>query len=317
MGNFLKLVYNEQLKLYVRKSTWIMYGIIAILTIGIATLTLTFDDPVTSYSDDNWESQLQKENDVLTKEGKDDEYMASFNNSIIATNNYYLEHDIQPEGYGAFQFTLDNVGLLSLVSLFTIIIAAGIVASEFRLGTIKLLLIRPISRSKLLLSKYVSVLLFALITLLALLFFSYIVGALFFGFDGINPSIVMEKSSGLEYVSILGEIVSGYGYGLVNLVMMATFAFMISSVFRNSSLAIGIAIFLMMAGNSIVGFFSNYDWVKYILFANTDLQVYADGNSHWIDGMSLGFSITMLAVYYAIFMVLSWTFFTKRDVTGH
>src|SRR5690625_5957268 len=90
-----------------------------------------------------------------------------------------------------------------------------------------------------------------------------------------------------QVVSVFKEMISSYGYGLVNLVMMATFAFMISTVFRNSSLAIGTAIFLMMAGSTIVGMFSERSWAKYILFANTDLQQYAPGYTPWIEGMTL------------------------------
>src|SRR5690625_7731056 len=93
----------------------------------------------------------------------------------VEINNYYLEHDIQPSTYGAWQFVADNAGLLSIVSLLTIIVAAGIVANEFRWGTIKLLLIRPISRTKILASKYIAVLLFAFFTLLFVLVFSWII----------------------------------------------------------------------------------------------------------------------------------------------
>ena len=52
--------------------------------------------------------------------------------------------------------------VLSLVTIFAVIIAADSVAGEFSTGTIKLLLIRPWSRSKILLSKYISLLLFIL-----------------------------------------------------------------------------------------------------------------------------------------------------------
>ncbi|WP_369813172.1 hypothetical protein [Virgibacillus halodenitrificans] len=91
---------------------------------------------------------------------------------------------------------------------------------------------------------------------------------------------------------------------------------MISTIFKNSALAIGTAIFLMMAGNQIVLFFAEREWAKYILFANTDLSQYTNQNSPWIEGMTLGFSITMLLIYYVIFLLLSWVFFTKRDVAG-
>ncbi|MFD2046420.1 ABC transporter permease [Ornithinibacillus salinisoli] len=319
---FMKLLINEQIKIYIRKSTWAMYIILAILVIGFAALTNTFDE-TDKYSEDNWREELQNENETLLKENdeiKGDEFSESiigYNLETVDKNNYYLENDIQPLQYGAWRFIMDNRAMLSVVSLLTIIIAAGIVASEFRWGTIKLLLIRPISRHLILLSKYISVLLFALFTLLFVFVFSLIIGSIFFGFEGINPHLVMQQDGAWAQISIINEIFSGYGYSLVNLVMMATFAFMISAAFRNSTLAIGVAIFLMMAGNSIVGFFSDRDWAKYILFANTDLKRYADGSSPWVEGMTMGFSITVLLVYYVIFMVVTWVFFTKRDVAGN
>ena len=55
-------------------------------------------------------------------------------------------------------------------------------------------------------------------------------------------------------------------------------AFMISAVFRNSSLAIGLSIFLMMTGGELTGMFAmKFQWAKYVLFANTDLMQYFDG----------------------------------------
>lgn len=327
MNNFFKLIYNELFKTYIRKSTWIMYIILAVLVIGSGILTKSFDDyDTTNYDQDNWREVMENENAELIKENEEyqedyideDGFYFGPNTDIIDRNNVYLENDIQPNGYGAWQFVADNAGLLSVVSLLTIIIAAGIIAHEFRWGTIKLLLIRPISRTKILLSKYISVLLFALFTLLFVLILAWITGAIIFGVDGVNPHMLVYdyyNDSGYRLVSVFSEIISGYGYGLVNLVMMSTFAFMISAVFRNSSLAIGVAIFLMMGGNMIVGIFQDKPFAKYILFANTDLKQYADGYV-MIDGMTLGFSIIVLIVYYLIFMLLSWAVFTKRDVAG-
>ncbi|MBR7796210.1 ABC transporter permease subunit [Agaribacter marinus] len=316
MSRMLKLIYNEQLKIYIRKSTWAMYIILGVIIIGLAVMTNSFGELGEQYQGDDWQEVLQQENKELQKEGEEDEFVGSLNASIIEENNYYLDNNIQPTPYGAWQFLRENMLLLSVVSLLTIIIAAGIVANEFRWGTIKLLLIRPISRSGILLSKYISVLLFALFTSIFVFLFSFIIGAIFFGVEGMNPSIVSNEASGYTTISLIPTIFSEYGYSMVNLVMMTTFAFMISTVFRNSALAIGTAIFLMMAGNSIVGFFQDKEWAKYILFANTDLSQYADGRTPWIEGMTIGFSITMLIIYYVVFILLSWLFFTKRDVAG-
>lgn len=292
-----------------------MYILLAVIIVGVGILAKVYGDFMT-YEEETWRETLETENAALMEESAEFPGMEPFNTSLIERNNYYLDNDTMPESYGAWQFVMENEMLLSLVSLFTIIVAAGIIANEFRWGTIKLLLIRPISRTKILISKYASVLLFSLFTFAFVLLFSWIVGAVLFGIDGMNPHIVMEKESGLEYVSVLGEILTGYGFSLVNLLMMATFAFMISSIFRNSALAIGLAIFLMFAGNQIVFFFMERDWAKYILFANTDLSQYFNGNTPMIEGMTLGFSITILIIYYVIFAVLAWVFFTKRDVAG-
>jgi ABC-2 type transport system permease protein len=61
------------------------------------------------------------------------------------------------------------VNLITMVTIFTVIVAAESVAGEFSGGTIKMLLIRPASRSKILLSKYISIFTFAVL-LLAVLF---------------------------------------------------------------------------------------------------------------------------------------------------
>jgi len=335
LNNFGKLIFNELVKTYIRKSTWIMYIILGALIIGFGIMNKTFDDYDDSYYDqDNWREAMEEENEKLLQENEEFqqsleedqgngevEFYYGPNMDIVDRNNVYLEQDIQPTKYGAWQFVVENAGLLSVVSLLTIIIAAGIIAHEFRWGTIKLLLIRPISRTTVLISKYISVLLFALLTLIFVIIIAWITGAILFGLEGSDPHMLIHDFSSdfSEYnyrlVSVFNELISSYGYNLVNLVMMATFAFMISAVFRNSSLAIGLAIFLMMGGNMIVNIFQDKPFAKYILFANTDLKQYADGNI-WIEGMTLGFSITVLVVYYVVFLLLSWIFFVKRDVAG-
>ncbi|NBJ70092.1 MULTISPECIES: ABC transporter permease [Clostridia] len=316
MSRLLKLIQNEQAKLFIRKSTWIMYIILIGIIIAGAFLTDKFSDLNEDYQGDDWRQVLQEDNKKLQQEMKKDEYAQAINPETIAKNNYYLEHDIQPAPYTAWNFVQENAGLLTFVSLLTIIIAGGIIANEFRWGSIKLLLIRPIRRSGILLSKYIATLLFSLYTTIFVFLFSWMVGAIFFGVGDLNPEIVKQVEDGFTTVSLLKETLTSYGFQIVPLVMMATFAFMISAVFRNSSLAIGISIFLMMGGSSVMGFLAQKEWAKYILFAHMDLSQYTAGNTPMIKGMTLEFSIVMLLIYYVIFIALSWMVFTKRDVAG-
>ncbi|QGH33076.1 ABC transporter permease subunit [Gracilibacillus salitolerans] len=315
MLNFISLLKNEQLKLYSRFATWSMFIILAgILLVG-ALIVFVFGEEDEQTYGDNWKEQLTQENEELLEVNEEMEFLGF--DSEIAINEYHIENDVKPLPYDAWQFTLENAGLSMIISLFTIIVAAGIISNEYRWGTIKLLLIRPISRTKILFSKFVSVLLFSVTMLVFLFIISLVIGAIFFGINGWNPDLVQMGADGIEEISIFAEIFTQYGLNMVNLVMMATFAFMISTLFRSSAMAIGLAIFLMFTGNTIIGFVAEYDWAKYILFANTNLNQYIGNGSPIIDSMTLGFSITILVIYFVLFLLVSWLSFTKRDIAGN
>lgn len=348
LSNFVQLVYNEIIKIYIRRSTWIMYGIIALLVVSFGILNKEFDEmPKAGTYADDWREVLTEENKALEKkqidveeelvaydeeygESKQDENswdedridieMSAPDMSIVEQNNIYLDNDTKPSGYGAWQFVADSMGILIVVTLLTIIVASSIVAHEFRWGTIKLLLIRPISRTKILCSKYVAVLLFALATVLYLIIFSWISGAILFGIEDKSANMLVQVygdgDAAWELVSTYKNIIQSYGYSFIELVMMVTFAFMISTVFRNSTLAVGAAIFLTFAGTvitvSLLAFEKNI--AKYLLFTHIDLSQYTQG-AVFIEGMTIGFSIMILAIYYVLFLFMSWISFVKRDVT--
>lgn len=223
--------------------------------------------------------------------------------SMGAMMKYVLESGMNH----VLHFMSISASLAPLVTIFSVIVAGDSVASEFTWGTVKLLLIRPASRGKILLAKYISVLLFIVELLLIMLIISYFTGLVLFGVSGsVSPDGTMPA------------ILQGYGIKAVEIVMTATLAFMISTVFRSSSLAIGLSIFLMFVSGTLVTILVQlrYDWVKYLLFANTDLTPYLHGGKPVVPGMTLGFSLAVLAGYWIVFYAVSWLLFTKRDVAG-
>lgn len=310
------LVRNENMKLYTRISTWIMVGIlvVAIALTGIVIKAYSKDS-----SNSDWKTQLTQENDMyqkaLEQPGLAKSSQDTFNRTI-KINEYRLEHDIAPiAGNSLWGFENNTRRYISLIAMFSIIIAAGIVANEFSTGTIKLLLIRPSSRFKILLSKYICTLLTALFMLVILFVFSFLLGGILFGFKGTNIPYLTYHNDAVKEMSMVGYIWSQYGLSCISLVMMVTFAFMISSVFRNSSLAVGLSIFLYLMGSVLVSALSSFSWVKYILFANVDLSQYIDGTP-LSSGMTMQFSIIVLIIYFVVFNAVSWIGFMKRDVAA-
>ncbi|MBW4081403.1 ABC transporter permease [Paenibacillus sp. S150] len=222
---------------------------------------------------------------------------------------YFTSSDTSTmELWNSFQMTVSVAFFLN--TIFTVVIASDSVAGEFSWGTIKLLLIRPWSRSKILLSKYISLILFSLLSTAVLIVFGY-VSALIFSSPSGSGGASMSEWSPAEY-TFLGILCS-----YAELFVTAALAFMVSSVFRASGLAIGLSLFIMFAKDIITLIFSpeRYVWAKYLIFTHMDLHGYLLTDKG-PGGATLGFSLAVLAVYYLIFMLVSWIVFRKRDVAA-
>ena len=206
-----------------------------------------------------------------------------------------------------------NANLLQLVGVFVIIIAATIVSAEYKHGTIKLLLIRPPSRLKVLLSKYFTVQLYSLFLIAVLFILSFILGAIFFGLNHDYVYLAYQNGEVIER-SQFANMVSYYLAHCAMFVVLGTLSFAISTVFRSEAISIAISVLAYVVGASITSilmFF--FDWAKYLLFANDPVQYFAETPTY-IEGMSLGFSLTVLVIYWAIFLAVALIVFQKREV---
>jgi ABC-2 type transport system permease protein len=202
--------------------------------------------------------------------------------------------------------------LFILITIFTVVVASDSVAGEFTWGTIKLLLIRPWSRSAILLSKYLSMILFALFFIVVAFIVTFLINMAVFGSSG--------NLGGISSMSNLQYVLEYYLYQFIGLIVIVSIGFMISSAFRSGSLAIGLSISFLLAGYIITGLLSLIDkpWVKYILFMHLDLTQYINNPTGTVGNhpMSLGFSLAVLAGYFLLFNLVSWVVFRKRDIAA-
>lgn len=310
------LIVNEWIKIFNRKGTYVMIAILLLSAIGLGVLTKMIGE---TDQNPDWKKELMQENKDMKEQlkGVNNPALEKSYERSTAINEYRIKHDLPEDGdYSALSFISDASSIIPLLGLFVITVAAGIVANEFSWGTVKLLVIRPISRFKILLAKYFTVLLFALALLFILFASAGITGLALFG-AGDGSQVHLAYADGtVEEKSLLLHLAGSYLLNSISLLMMATMAFMISAVFRNSSLAVGISIFLLAMGGTVTNLLATkFEWVKYILFANTDLTQYFDG-SPLVSDMTLGFSIVVLAVYFIVFHVLAFGAFTKRDIAS-
>lgn len=238
-------------------------------------------------------------------------FMLAIMSALLPTLVYFASGSVSRAGialWDNFQMTVTIAFFLN--TIFTVVVASDSVAGEFTWGTIKLLLIRPWSRSKILLSKYISVLLFSLVSTIVLIAF------------GLGASLIFSSSAAETMTSMTGWSPAEYAFldilcRYIELFLTVALAFMVSSVFRASGLAIGLSLFIMFAKSMITVIFSpdRFEWAQYLIFTHMDLSGYLMSNTG-PGGATLGFSITVIAAYYVLFMLISWVVFRKRDVAA-
>lgn len=312
----LSLLQNENMKIYRRLRTWVLIGILMALMVTVSIIFKATD----SGSNEGWENRTRQniasnqryleENNGLPSLAKEEM------ERTVKLDQYRLDHDIPPSEHTVWGMVMQMSNLIIVVTIFTVVIAADIVAVEFATGTIKLLLIRPSSRSKILLSKYLSTILFSLLLLVLLFLSSFILNGFLYGFsDASYPYLFVDKHMAVQESSMFLHAVNTYGLKCVELIMIVTLAFMISTVFRSSSLSIGLSLLLLFLGQAITMFLSQWNWGKFWLFANTDLTQYIEGKP-LIEGMNMAFSICVLIVYFILINLLSWSIFKRRDVAA-
>lgn len=149
----------------------------------------------------------------------------------------YVIYKLSPEGLNAAQdFTagLMSVGTVGqLLPFIVVIFTAGIVSQEHRYGTIKFLLIRAQSRSKILASKYVVTLLFSFSLIAVTFLASLAAGVILYGFNQGEAS--------------WGSILLNTLYLAIYTTVYSTLTFMVGVLTKSSGATFGIGMFAMMA----------------------------------------------------------------------
>ena len=308
----LKYIRNEWMKLWAKKSSWVMLGLTVLLVIGPALVSKYIE----VRDDKDWRAYAQEEIDMykswLGQEGMSVEDVAYYNEQI-ALNEYRLAEDISP-GDNLNSYISNGMELLVIVTIFAVVVAAGIVSSEFSTGTIKMLLTRPVSRTKILLSKLLTVILFGLTLYAVCLSLSALIGMLLWG-AAVSPELQMVNGV-IEEVDPWKPLFETFILSFGDFFMSIFLAFMLGSIFRSSSLAVGLTLFIALMSSMIVLLLSKYSFAKYVWVAHVDLTQHASGGTPYLEGVTLPFSLVVLAVYAVLFLLGSFLVFNKRDVTA-
>ncbi|WP_141504329.1 ABC transporter permease [Paenibacillus luteus] len=242
----------------------------------------------------------------------------------IKQSQYYLDHDVNPAEPGAPTFMrgfVQNSAELFL-PLLIMIIAVDLVSSERSMGTIKLLLTRPVSRFRILLSKYIALILSVSLVIFLFGILSYIISVIMFGNQGWSAPVLTGFStqgdtldiSAVRLVSQWQYIIQQFGLAWFISIVVGTLSFMLSILMRSSAAGMGTMLACLIAGAILSNMVSSWDSAKYLFMVNLGLMDYVSGSAPPIEGMTLGFSLAVLAAWMLASLMVSFTVFTRKDV---
>ena len=230
-------------------------------------------------------------------------------------NQMTLFETDEPEQITFWTVFLTSTSLVTVVALLAIVIAGGIVSSEFSQGTVKFLLINPVKRWKILMAKYFTVITVGYIMLCILFVVMIPITGLMLGFDGFSTPYIYVSGGEVKEMPTLLYAAEQYLMKSVEMVVMSTLAFAISSLVRSTALAIGVSVFTMCIGSTVTQLLGQFgqDWARFLVFANTDLASISKGGSIFAQH-SLTFAVGVLIAHMVVFLLTAWDGFTKRSV---
>ena len=242
----------------------------------------------------------------------------------IARVQYHLDRNVDPDAISGPLFARGFASASSylLFPLLAILFAADIVSSEFAQGTIKLLLTRPVGRARVLSSKFAA--LAAAITLTVMLggVVAYLFGGLAFGYRGWGAPVLAGfrlagdtfDPAAVRTLPLWKDTLLAFGLAWFATLAVGAIAFLTSVVLRSTAAAMGTMLAALIAGTILPRVAPTWEAQRYLFVTNLPLPDYYSGSPAPIDGMTVPFSVVVLAVWAVVAALVAYGVFIRRDV---
>ena len=298
----------------------------------------------------NWDWRASLESSIATsknnlasmKENKEvqQESLDSLKNEMDISQ-YRLDHNIKPtEAYDLNAFKNFDTMIMYLGSIFLIIgilaFSSDMVSGEYTPPTMKLLLTQPVSRAKVLLSKYIASLLSALFLIIIIEGIAFIIMGLIFGFgNALEPIMVGHRykfiaakagapQNTLALISGTAHIVPVWKYALMCLGLEAlyitaaiSFSFLVSTIFMSSMISMVSGILFSIVIFVLQGFSFVKNIAPYIFIYHGNASSLLKGEMARqlnTPNITISNSILVMIIWIIVCYVISHLVFTKKDI---
>lgn len=203
--------------------------------------------------------------------------------------------------------------LIIQIPLLVALVTGDLISGEAAMGTIRLVATRPVSRTGLLMSKFVAGAVYVFVLLLWLGILALAVGLWLFG----PGDLIVLKSEELTIIQgddTLWRFFAALGIAFLSLMVVATFS-MLLSCFAENSIGPIISTMAVIILFTIIGTMDIplFDKIKPFLFT-THMVVWRNMFDQVLDTEQLVTSISILVLHIVLFLSVSWWIFRKKDI---
>ena len=240
------------------------------------------------------------------------------------SDSFYVHYELILNGY-LVAFVILNT-LLIHVPLLVALVAGDMVAGEANMGTLRLLVTRPVSRTRLMLAKFTASVIYTVMLLVWMAFLALLLSMLFFG----TNDMIIARNDVMEQIGrndILWRYFAAFGYAAVALSTVAALAFLLS-VFAENSIGpivstISIVIVLTILSEMKIPLYDNtvkpYLFTSHMLAWKGFFYSKASGDGQAIPGSvenlpAILRSLAVLLSYIALFVTTAIVVFRKKDI---
>ncbi|QEV93279.1 ABC transporter permease [Bacillus velezensis] len=312
------LAQNEFIKITRKKGTLLSLFFLFLIVL-LAGLIMNHE--LDASSDNNWKERLlaEKKQEEIDKPA---ETTGVYYSADVKNKDYYLEHNINPYEWNGWRFfgTVTSNGLEIFVSLTAILTVSGVVSKEFSLGTIKFIATSPNRRWRILTSKFLASLLFTGMIYLFYCVSCLLIGGVLFGFSNASyPLVYTHLNDSLYTISSIKASGIILLLRFISIISIVTIAFTLSVLCKSQALSLCLSILLLFAGSILGGtdLLAQFTWYKFTLFPHLNLVAYVNKSAgDAISTLNIPYSMTVIAIYFLICLLISFSVFQKRDITA-
>lgn len=202
--------------------------------------------------------------------------------------------------------------------ILVLMVSSCIICDEFKDGTIKLLLIKPYSRCKILLSKYLTTIIVVFVSILMLIIMQFVVGGIVFKFESLNVPVVIynfNTSKLIEY-SIVEYMLIRIAVKVPFLLVLIGISMFLSILFNNLIISITMPLMLYMFSPTLMYLTEQYKlyFMRYLININWNLENYLFGKLPMLPFVNFRFSLMIVGLYLLFLFSAMFIIFRKKNI---